>query len=63
MDSIKYRGKREIRSTNTDAGGYRMGKEVTKLGPKFPEIIKVEKIKVAAYARVSTEKDEQHNSL
>ncbi|HEL1148966.1 recombinase family protein [Streptococcus equi] len=40
-----------------------MGKEVTKLGPKFPEIIKVEKIKVAAYARVSTEKDEQHNSL
>ncbi len=63
MDSSKYRGKREIRSTNTDAGGYRMGKEVTKLGPKFPEIIKVEKIKVAAYARVSTEKDEQHNSL
>lgn len=40
-----------------------MGKEVIKLEPKFPEIIKVEKLKVAAYARVSTEKDEQHNSL
>ena len=40
-----------------------MGKEVIKLEPKFPELIKVEKLKVAAYARVSTEKDEQHNSL
>lgn len=40
-----------------------MGKEVIKLKPKFPELIKVEKLKVAAYARVSTEKDEQHNSL
>lgn len=40
-----------------------MGKEVIKLEPKFPQLIKVEKLKVAAYARVSTEKDEQHNSL
>ena len=40
-----------------------MGKEVIKLEPKFPEIIKVEKLKVAVYARVSKEKDEQHNSL
>ncbi len=40
-----------------------MGKEVIKLEPKFPELAKVEKLKVAAYARVSTEKDEQHNSL
>ncbi len=40
-----------------------MGKEVIKLEPKFPQLIKVEKLKVAVYARVSTEKDEQHNSL
>ncbi len=40
-----------------------MGKEVIKLEPKFTELIKLEKLKVAAYARVSTEKDEQHNSL
>lgn len=40
-----------------------MGKEVIKLKPKFPKLTKVEQLKVAAYARVSTEKDEQHNSL
>lgn len=40
-----------------------MEKEVIKLEPKFPDIIKIKKIKVAAYARVSTEKDEQNNSL
>lgn len=36
-----------------------MEKEVIKLEPKFSKLIKVEKLKVAAYARVSTEKDEQ----
>lgn len=40
-----------------------MEKEVIKLESKFPELIKVKKVRVAAYARVSTEKDEQHNSL
>lgn len=40
-----------------------MEKEVIKLEPKFPDIIKIKKIRVAAYARVSTEKDEQHSSL
>lgn len=29
-----------------------MGKEVTKIEPKFPKVIKVKKIKVVAYARV-----------
>ncbi len=40
-----------------------MGKEVIKLNPKFTELIKFEKLRVAAYAGVSTEKDEHHNSL
>lgn len=40
-----------------------MGKEVIKLEPKFPQLIEIEKLKVAAYARVSTEKEEQHNSI
>ena len=40
-----------------------MGKEVIKVEPKFSELTKVEKLNVAAYARVFTENDDQHNSL
>ena len=34
-----------------------------KCGFTISQLIEVEKLKVAAYARVLTEKDEQHNSL
>lgn len=40
-----------------------MVKEVVKLTPRIFKLPKIKKIRVAAYARVSTEKDEQHNSL
>ena len=40
-----------------------MVKEVVKLTPRTFKLPKIKKISVAAYARVSTEKDEQHNSL
>ncbi len=40
-----------------------MVKEVVKLTPRTFKLPKIKKIRVAAYARVSTEKDEQHNSL
>lgn len=40
-----------------------MAREIIKIESKLPEFIKINKIRVAAYARVSTEKDEQHNSL
>ena len=40
-----------------------MVKEVVKLTPRIFKLTKIKKIRVAAYARVSTEKDEQHNSL
>ena len=40
-----------------------MVKEVVKLTPRIFKLPEIKKIRVAAYARVSTEKDEQHNSL
>jgi resolvase, N-terminal domain protein len=40
-----------------------MVKEVVKLTPRILKLPKIKKIRVAAYARVSTKKDEQHNSL
>lgn len=40
-----------------------MVKEVVKLTSRIFKLPKIKKIRVAAYARVSTEKDEQHNSL
>lgn len=40
-----------------------MVKEVVKLTPIIFKLPKIKKIRVAADARVSTEKDEQHNNL
>lgn len=40
-----------------------MVKEVVKLTPIIFKLPKIKKIRVAVDARVSTEKDEQHNSL
>lgn len=40
-----------------------MSKRVLKIENSIPRITEFKKIKVAAYARVSTEKDEQQNSL
>lgn len=40
-----------------------MVKDVVKLTPRTFKLPKIKKIRVAAYARVFTEKDEQHNSL
>ncbi len=39
-----------------------MGKEVIKLEYKFPELIKTKKTRVAAYARASTDREEQATS-
>lgn len=40
-----------------------MGKRIIKLDNVLPTLEEFKKIKVAAYARVSTDKDEQQNSL
>ena len=40
-----------------------MPKEVIKLEKLIPNLVTQKKTKVAAYARVSTEKDEQQSSL
>lgn len=39
-----------------------MGKEVIKLEYKFPELIKTKKTRFAAYARASTDREEQATS-